>query len=594
MYGQKASHVYKSRTLMTQSTFKSSTDKLAWQILDWGDMMRDVDLSKDKSGLKSPPELQRSWFVKGHIRFGVISYVLAQWHLRNSLKKDCKWLRAGCRMKTTTTLDLLSEYQIMQNGAFDGYIPIKLRGCFVVIEKNVEKVIVLKDKLKTTQTRVDCSPHDPIIKEEEAKVLLEYKEVVNGESKILYKKEKINWLRDGDKNNAYFHRVIKGIRMANKIISTCNENGNLVEGTYKFWENSSKRVYSQDVGLLALDRDVYKKKLTDEDNEMMISEVTSVEIKEALFDIGDNKSPSLGGYYVVFFNKSWSIVVQEFSKASGLVPSLNKSKVFFGSVPIETQQLILAELPFSLGTLPVRYLGVPLNTKRIRLNDCKQLVDKIIVRDIDIVMNGFLWCGGDLQKEKAKIPILGLQQNVKDYIVWRSNDGSLKKFSTNHAFVVWLAIQRRLFTRDMILIWNHNAGLKFPFSKNCPDSHNHLYFQFDYLKKIWRALKKKTKMVNMPNDWKGIIDAMNMQRKENTIKSVLRRLVMEVAVYFVCQENNKRIFANEKRNVELLMDLISEKIILKLISLEAKASTRVLNVVNEWNVAMDIQRCSAS
>ncbi|GJX41553.1 hypothetical protein Tco_0256543 [Tanacetum coccineum] len=28
------------RTLMTQTTFKSSIDKLAWQILDWGDMMR--------------------------------------------------------------------------------------------------------------------------------------------------------------------------------------------------------------------------------------------------------------------------------------------------------------------------------------------------------------------------------------------------------------------------------------------------------------------------------------------------------------------------------------------------------------------------
>ncbi|GJW83923.1 hypothetical protein Tco_0157068, partial [Tanacetum coccineum] len=37
-------HVDKSQatyiTLMTQSTFKSSTDKLAWQILDRGDMMR--------------------------------------------------------------------------------------------------------------------------------------------------------------------------------------------------------------------------------------------------------------------------------------------------------------------------------------------------------------------------------------------------------------------------------------------------------------------------------------------------------------------------------------------------------------------------
>ncbi|GKB44949.1 hypothetical protein Tco_0889891 [Tanacetum coccineum] len=76
---------------MTQNTFKSSTDKLAWQILDWGDMMMynlprniqriksildasakltraklnkrsgDADLSKEKSGLESPPEFQRSW-----------------------------------------------------------------------------------------------------------------------------------------------------------------------------------------------------------------------------------------------------------------------------------------------------------------------------------------------------------------------------------------------------------------------------------------------------------------------------------------------------------------------------------------------------
>ncbi|GJU22660.1 hypothetical protein Tco_1156002 [Tanacetum coccineum] len=80
MYGQKASHVRKS-------TFKSSTDKLAWQILDWGDMMRYVDLSKGKSGVKSPPEFQRSFYVEGHIRSGVISSVLAQRHLRNSLKK---------------------------------------------------------------------------------------------------------------------------------------------------------------------------------------------------------------------------------------------------------------------------------------------------------------------------------------------------------------------------------------------------------------------------------------------------------------------------------------------------------------------------
>ncbi|GKA15879.1 hypothetical protein Tco_0695626 [Tanacetum coccineum] len=42
----------------------------------------DADLSKDKSGSESPPEFQRSWYVEGHVRSGVISSVLAQRHLR--------------------------------------------------------------------------------------------------------------------------------------------------------------------------------------------------------------------------------------------------------------------------------------------------------------------------------------------------------------------------------------------------------------------------------------------------------------------------------------------------------------------------------
>ncbi|GKA43382.1 hypothetical protein Tco_0736106 [Tanacetum coccineum] len=35
----------------------------------------DADLSKDKSGPESPVEFRRSWYVKGRIRFGVISSV---------------------------------------------------------------------------------------------------------------------------------------------------------------------------------------------------------------------------------------------------------------------------------------------------------------------------------------------------------------------------------------------------------------------------------------------------------------------------------------------------------------------------------------
>nr|GEU86585.1 hypothetical protein [Tanacetum cinerariifolium] len=43
---------------------------------------KDVDLSKDKSGLESPPEFRRSWYVEEHVRSGVSSSVLAQWQQR--------------------------------------------------------------------------------------------------------------------------------------------------------------------------------------------------------------------------------------------------------------------------------------------------------------------------------------------------------------------------------------------------------------------------------------------------------------------------------------------------------------------------------
>lgn len=35
---------------------------------------------------------------------------------------------------------------------------------------------------------------------------------------------------------------------------------------------------------------------------------------------------------------------------------------------------------FSLGSLPFRYLGVPINTKKLNIADCEQLVERITTR----------------------------------------------------------------------------------------------------------------------------------------------------------------------------------------------------------------------
>ncbi|GJZ55975.1 RNA-directed DNA polymerase, eukaryota, reverse transcriptase zinc-binding domain protein, partial [Tanacetum coccineum] len=68
--------------------------------------------------------------------------------------------------------------------------------------------------------------------------------------------------------------------------------------------------------------------------------------------------------------------IEEFGNVSGLLPNYSKSDIIFGSVNDEERQSILKMVPFRVEKLLVKYLGVPLVTKRIRVKDCKNLVDK--------------------------------------------------------------------------------------------------------------------------------------------------------------------------------------------------------------------------
>ena len=69
--------------------------------------------------------------------------------------------------------------------------------------------------------------------------------------------------------------------------------------------------------------------------------------------------------------------LNRFSDVSGLYPNLGKYTMFYGSIDEGTKNTIKSVLPFKEGKLLVRYLGVPLVTKKIGVADCKQLVDNV-------------------------------------------------------------------------------------------------------------------------------------------------------------------------------------------------------------------------
>jgi hypothetical protein len=180
-------------------------------------------------------------------------------------------------------------------------------------------------------------------------------------------------------------------------------------------------------------------------------------------------------------------VLAEFEELSGLKANPSKSSIFLTSVPVAVKQPILEILHMPEGSLPVRYLGVPLVTKRLSSSDCECLVNRITAR-IDSWLVKNLSFAGQLQLPSsvllsmqvfwAKVFILPkrvihlIEQKLNRFL-WSGSD------SKAHAKVAWskVCLPKReggLGIKD-IAIWNQASML------------NHVWNLFSKAGSLWVA-----------------------------------------------------------------------------------------------------------
>ncbi|KAL0541433.1 hypothetical protein IC582_021478 [Cucumis melo] len=69
--------------------------------------------------------------------------------------------------------------------------------------------------------------------------------------------------------------------------------------------------------------------------------------------------------------------LQKFGEFSGLFANLGKSSIFVVRVSNKAASCLAASLGFVLENLPVHYLGLPLLSSRLHLNDCVPLIQRI-------------------------------------------------------------------------------------------------------------------------------------------------------------------------------------------------------------------------
>ncbi|GJS97584.1 hypothetical protein Tco_0804552 [Tanacetum coccineum] len=357
--------------------------------------------------------------------------------------------------------------------------------------------------------------------------------------------------------------------------------------------------------------DIFINKLTSEEALKMVRPISDSEIKNAMFEIKDSKAPGPDGYTSRFYKLAWSIVgtevsqavreffltgkllgevnatlislvpkiptpnkvsnfrpiaccnvlykfiskimtnrikdvlgklvnenqimviknsLDEFSSFSGLIPNMEKSTVFFRGLSNAEQQNILNIIPFLVGKLPIRWCSV------------SPLSEFIGTRDVyDARLNNN--CIINETIHEGRIMQYGKQ-----------GDGQEKKFKISN---VW---------KDMVY-----SDIKVNWFSMCPDSHNHLFFTCEFSNGIWKELLKMLN-VKLSECWDHIIDEMKVLPSNKNIWSIVRRLVCGTVVYYIWQERNNRLFKNEKRDINTIINIAKEAVGMKLLGIKVKES----------------------
>ncbi|XP_039007850.1 uncharacterized protein LOC120135690 [Hibiscus syriacus] len=170
----------------------------------------------------------------------------------------------------------------------------------------------------------------------------ELSSIEEAELLFLKQKEKVQWIKEGDKCSKFFHSAVAVKIKKETIQMLIDDHGARLESfdsmdvdVLSFFTDligkSDPTVKNIDKKLL---KDILNYSLPQDSASSLVKVITSEEIKEAIFSQGNDKAPGPDGYTPYFFKFSWSIVgedvinaIKYFFQNSSLLPAFNETTI---------------------------------------------------------------------------------------------------------------------------------------------------------------------------------------------------------------------------------------------------------------------------
>lgn len=175
------------------------------------------------------------------------------------------------------------------------------------------------------------------------------------------------WLREGDRNTAFFHNCVKGRKAKNRVLMLMDE-----LGTEHYSEGAKGHVateFYRDLFMSSNPHDLvslfdgFTERVTPEMNTLLCKEITPEEIRRAAFAIRGKSAPGEDGFNGIFYEKYWHIVgaqlideIQGFFTSSVVPPCWNHTHLSL--IPKITNPVQMSDMrPISLCSVQYKIIS---------------------------------------------------------------------------------------------------------------------------------------------------------------------------------------------------------------------------------------------
>ncbi|GJU37561.1 hypothetical protein Tco_1185915 [Tanacetum coccineum] len=289
------------------------------------------------------------------------------------------------------------------------------------------------------------------------------------------------------------------------------------------------------------------------------------------------------GFFKDSFGRILRRALDKFSMSSGLYPSMAKSTVFYSNVSDDVKEDIHLAMPFREGELPVRTdssSGIAsvswksvyrpksqggLGMKSLRVMNCALMVKH-------------LWYISSM-KESLLVKWLNVYR-LKGECLW---DMKIRdSFSWN--------LKQILKLRDNIRSYGFDLNAKVADLIrgnvwNWPSKWSDLFSEFINVPVPVLSQDSVDKTLeDLSCVWAEIVSGISVRKANNTLWSIIQRLVFGAAVYFILQERNFRLFRSVERPTDKFFDIIMDTVRLRLLGLKIKCSSKVDKAAAIWKI----------